>query len=98
MARAKFDILIETVRYAPDGKLEIARVFERRGAAFSDHFLMSRETLLGKLNDGKKCVTGQRKQFLAGTFEPGKSVQVSGGFITTGPQAGRDMLENVPIF
>jgi hypothetical protein len=98
MARAKFDILIETVRYAPNGKIETARVFERRGAAFSDHVLMPRETLLGKLNDGKKCVTGQRKQFLAGTFETGKAVQVSGGFITTGSQADRDILENVPIF
>lgn len=98
MARAKFDILIETVRYAPGGKIETARVFERRGAAFSDQFLMSREILFGKLNNGKKCVTGQRKQFLAGTFETDKTVQVSGGFITTGPQADRDMLENVPIF
>jgi hypothetical protein len=98
MARAKFDILIETVRYAPDGKIDTARVFERRGAAFSDHFLMSRETLLEKLEGGKKCVTGQRKEFLAGTFETDKTVQVSNGFITTGPQAGRDMLEGVPIF
>jgi len=98
MARAKFDILIETVRYALNGKIETARVFERRGAAFSDQFLMPRETLLGKLNDGKKCVTGQRKQFLAGTFETDKTVQVSGGFITTGSQADRDILENVPIF
>lgn len=98
MARAKFDILIETVRYTPEGKIEMARAFERRGATFSDHVLISREALLEKIKNGKKCVTGQRMEFLAGTFETHKTVQVTGDFITTGPQVGRDTLENVPIF
>jgi hypothetical protein len=98
MARAKFDILIETVRYAPDGKIEMARAFERRGTAFSDHVLLSREKLLEKIKAGKKCVTGQRKEFLAGTFDAGKDIQISGNFITTAPNAEKDFLEDVPIF
>ena len=98
MARAKFDIIIETVRYAPDGKIELARVFERRGSAYSDHFLMTRAILIEKIKGGKKCVTGQRKEFLAGTFDTGESVLVTGEFISTSPNSGKDFLENVPIF
>lgn len=98
MARAKFDIILETVRYAPDGKIELARVFERRGFAYSDHFLMTREILIEKIKSGKKCVTGQRQESLAGTFETGKPVLVANEFISTSPDAGKDFLENVPIF
>jgi hypothetical protein len=63
--------------YAPDGKIEMARAFERRGAAFSDHVLISREKLLEKIKSGKKCVTGQRKEFLAGTFETEKTYKLA---------------------
>lgn len=98
MARAKFDIVIETVRYAADGRIEMARVFERRGAAFSDHVLLSREKLFEKIKSGKKCVTGQRTEFLAGTFKTDKPVQLIGDFISTSPGANKDLLENIPIF
>ncbi|MFO7584768.1 MAG: hypothetical protein R6W69_08565 [Anaerolineales bacterium] len=98
MPPAKFDIIITTVRYAPDGKIEMVRAFERRGATFSDHVLLSRDVLLEKIKDGKKCVSGRRKEFLAGTFEVDKTVQVVGDFITTEPNAKQDSLQNVPIF
>jgi hypothetical protein len=54
--------------------------------------------LFEKIKSGKKCVTGQRKEFLAGTFETDKTVQATGDFISTAPNAERDFLENVPIF
>lgn len=38
---ARFDGVIEAVRYSPDGKIEVARAYERRGAAFSDHVLIT---------------------------------------------------------
>lgn len=98
MPRATFDIVIEAVRYTSDGKIEVARAFERRGFAFSDHVLLSRQTLIDKLANGKKCVTGKRKEFLAGSFETDKTVQLIGGFISTAQIATRDNLENVPIF
>ena len=98
MARPKFDIVIETVRYAADGKIEVVRAFERRGPAFSDHFLITRQNLFEKLKAGKKCVTGQRQEFLAGTFVTGKDVQISADFISTSPNAEKDFLEDVPIF
>jgi hypothetical protein len=99
MARAKFDIVIETVRYAPDGKIEIARAFTRRGPTYSDHVLLSRASLLENIKAGKKCVTGQRKEFLGSSFAPEKNVQVIGDFITTNKtSADKDYLENIPIF
>lgn len=97
----KADGVIEAVRYT-DGQIEEVRAFERRGAAYSDRVLISREKLLERLKDGKKFVVGQRKEFFAGTFETGKPVQVvsrSGKeFISTRGDAERDELEQAPVF
>jgi hypothetical protein len=99
MARAKFDIVIEAVRYAPDGKIEMARAFKRRGPTYSDHVLISRENLFENIKAGKKCIIGQRKEFLGSSFVPEKSVQIVGDFITTNKtNAEKDYLENTPIF
>lgn len=97
----KVDGVIEAVRYR-DGQIEVVRAFERRGSAFSDHVLIPRHELLGKLMDGRRFVIGKRKEFLAGTFDTGKPVQVvsRGGdeFISTRGDAERDELEQAPVF
>jgi hypothetical protein len=97
----KFDGVIEAVRYK-DGHIEVVRVFERRGAAFSDRVLIARGELLKKLKDGRKFVIGQRKEFLAGTFDTSKPVQVvSRGdkeIISTRSDAEQDELEQAPVF
>jgi len=102
MARQKFDGVIEAVRYAPDGKIELVRAYERRGGAFSDHVLIDRQGLLEKLKSGKRFVTGERKILWAGSFEVGKPVKLVGRngsqVVTTTEQAERDLLEDVPIF
>ena len=74
----KFDVVVEAVRYK-NGKIELVRVYERRGASFTDRILMDRKTLLERLKDGKRFVTGQRKEYLASTFEVGKPVKLVGG-------------------
>ena len=97
----KFDGVIEAVRYK-NGQIEEVRAFERRGSAYSDRVMIPRDKLLARLKDGKKFVVGQRKQFLAGTFETGKPVQVishSGKeFISTRGDAEHDELEQAPVF
>lgn len=102
MASVKFDGVIEAARYAPDGKIAVVRVYERRGATFSDRVLLDRGTLLERLKNGKKFFTGQRKEFLASTFEMAKPVYLMGNtdqeFISTSPKADRDLLEEVPVF
>lgn len=97
----KYDGVIEAVRYK-DGQIEEVRAFERRGAAFSDRVLIPRQKLLQQLKDGKKFVIGQRKEFLAGTFDTSKPVQVVSRdgqeFISTRGDAERDELEQAPVF
>ena len=98
---AKFDGVIEAVRYK-SGKIELVRAYERRGATFSDHVLLDRATLLGRLRDGKRFVTGRRRHLLASTFDVGKAVNLVGRdgdqVVTTLDQHDQDRLEDVPIF
>ena len=49
MGRQKYDGVVEAVRYAPDGNLSIARVYERRGSTFSDYILLSRAELIRRI-------------------------------------------------
>jgi len=102
MARKKFDGVIEAVRYAPNGQIDMVRVYENRWLVFSDQVLLSRSALLEKLSQGNHFVTGQRKSYVGNMFETGKSVHLSGTsnpIITTKDQAGnQDFLANVPVF
>ncbi|MGE5072173.1 MAG: hypothetical protein ACM3MF_01995 [Anaerolineae bacterium] len=98
----KFDVVFEAMRYK-NGKIDIVRVYERRGPTFSDRLLVDRKSLLERLKAGKKrVVTGQRKALLASTFEVGKAVQVLENdgkqVITTLAQGDHDELEGVPVF
>ncbi len=99
----KFDGVIEAVRYGPDGLVSLARIYERRGPAWSDRLLITREDLLTRLKAGKKFVIGRRKPYLAGTFEPWarvRLVEVDGRpyLTTTGSPSGRDDLKQAPLF
>ena len=96
MAKLKFDGLIEAVRYAEDGKIILVRAYERRGSTFSDHILIDRAALVVRLQKGEKFITGQRTEFMGSTFESAKAVRLEGSFITTGGNATRDLLEEVP--
>ena len=97
----KFDGVIEAVRYK-NGHIEVVRAFERRGAAFSDRILIARKELLERLKDGKKFVTGKRREGFGGMFEQGQPVQVVSrdgqDFISTRTDANQDELEQVPVF
>ena len=97
----KFDVVIEAVRYK-SGKIDVVRAYERRGATFSDRVLLDRKTLLERLKKGKRFVTGQRKEFVASTFEIGKSIQALGKddkqIVATRADVDHDELEGVPAF
>lgn len=97
----KIDGVIEAVRYK-GGKIDVVRAYERRGATFSDQVLIERKTLLERLKEGKRFVTGQRKEFWASTFKVGKPVKVLGGedkmVVATRPDLDHDELEGVPNF
>ncbi len=98
----KYDGVIEAVRYK-DEQIEIVRVFERRGAAFSDRVLLTRQEFLERLQKGKNFFVGKRREFLASTFEvEEKPVQVlerdGRQIISTRSGADHDELEQAPVF
>ena len=97
----KFDGVIEAVHYQ-DGQIISARLFERRGATFSDRIIIAREDLIQFLKKGKTVVTGKRMEYLASTFETGATVQAISRngkvFLSTRPDASKDELEGVPVF
>ena len=95
----KPDGVIVAVRYAPDGTILTARIFERRGATYSDRVNITRETLVERLKNKKHFVVGKRKEYMASTFETGSEVHyLASDVIATSPDASKDMLEGVPIF
>ncbi len=98
---AKFDGVIEAVRYK-SGKIDVVRAYERRGPTFSDRVLLDRKSLVERLEQGKRFFAGQRKEYLASTFDLGKQVGLEGQdgkqVITTGGNGEQDRLEGVPAF
>ena len=101
MADKKFDGVIEAARYARKGQLEFVRVYERRGATFSDSVLLDRKTLLERLKAKKRFVTGSRRELWAGTFATGPDVTLvtreGREFVSTRADAAEDTLEGVPV-
>jgi uncharacterized protein YjhX (UPF0386 family) len=98
----KFDGVIEAVRYK-NGQIMLVRAFERRGATFSDHIMLDRKEVLERLKKGKKYVIGERKQFLASTFDvqdkPVLLLNRDGReIISTRAEADQDELEQTPVF
>jgi len=98
----KFDGVIEAVRYK-NGQIEVVRAFERRGAAFTDRIMLKRDEFLERLKKGKRYFVGQRKEFLAGTFEvqekPVQIVDRNGReIISTRAEADQDELDQAPFF
>jgi hypothetical protein len=97
----KIDGVIEAVRYK-NGQISAVRAYERRGATYSDWLLLDRKSLLERLEQGKRFVTGSRKELLAGTFEFERPVMLVKSnehkFISTRENVAQDELENTPYF
>lgn len=99
MARTKFDGVIEAVRYTPGGQITLVRAYERRGAVWSERILLGRNELVGRLKQGKRFVTGQRKEYLGSNFQIGQTVRfMQGSVVTDGQASEQDHLAGVPNF
>ena len=108
MSRIKYDGVIEAVRFTPDGKVSMARAYERRGPAFSDRILLNREELIKRLEAGEKYVVGKRIPMMGATFEVSAKVFLVKSadnvhWISTheggnGQAGSRDEIEGAPIF
>ncbi|MEN4013143.1 MAG: hypothetical protein AB1453_05060 [Chloroflexota bacterium] len=73
----RFDVVIEAVRFTPDGSLQTARIYERRGPVWSDRLLIGRADLIRRIRKGEKVVIGARKPYLANTFEAFAAVRLA---------------------
>jgi hypothetical protein len=99
VARPKFDGVVEAVHISPDGNIDWARTYLRRGPTFSDYILMSRQDLIEHIKAGKKFIIGRRVAKLASTFEevaPVRVVQKDGTEVLVSgdnPPNGGDHLE-----
>lgn len=92
------DVVVEAVRYE-DGRIRWVRAFERRGATYSDWLLMERADLAERLKQGKRVVLGDRKEYLASTFETGRPVFLADSdAIATSKDSKTDNLEGAPLF
>ena len=103
MADKKYDGVVEAVRYTPEGKVKFVRIYMRRGPTWSDIMLMTREDFVSVLKSGKLVMAGKRVEYLAGTFEVSKRVEMKGQdgqeiLYVSQPSGGRDNLEGVPQF
>jgi hypothetical protein len=95
----KLDFLIETVRYAPDGKIALVRGYERRGATYSDRVLLDRVTLIERLQKKQRVAVGTRVKLMASTFDIKAEVQYAAGrdAVTSATDGAQDQLD-APLF
>jgi hypothetical protein len=103
MTPKKYDDVIEAVRYTPDGQVDRVRVFQRRGATYSDRILLTRQALIERLKQGKKVAIGQPVPLLASTFDIGGEVRLEGAdgreVVVSGDKTrDRDSLEGAPLY
>lgn len=103
MAPKPVDGIIEAVRYAADGKIELVRLYERRGPTYSDRVLLTRAELVTRMKAGKRFAVGVRQFGMASTFVLGAPVSLGGAagseVILSGEAAGsRDLLKTAPLF
>ena len=101
MASKKIDSIVEAVRYAPDGKVALVRIYERLGSAYSDRKLLTREQLIDRLRAKKIFVGGRRIERMGTSFETGAEIRLvkSGAleYIQSAAGSGeRDDLKGIP--
>lgn len=102
MAEKKYDGVIEAVHYQQDGQVDWVRAYLRRGAAWGDRVIIKRAELIKEIKSGKRIITGQRVEFMAGTFNISTPVQVAGPngkeiLATNSSNTDHDLLEGVPV-
>ena len=106
---AHVDGVIEAVRYGPDGKISLVRVYERRGPTWSDRVLLDREQFIARLRTKKKFMIGERVSLLASTFDLAETVRLAGKGEQESIQTGKprhpelstafkDCLDGAPLF
>ena len=92
------DGVVEAMHYK-NGELAWVRAYERRGPTWSDHVLLNRETLIARLQNGKKFFVGARIALEASEFDTSHRILVEDDILFTDDIAkpAKDTLNNLPI-
>lgn len=98
---SRYDVVIEAAHFSPDGNLQTARIYERRGPTWSDRLLIGRDDLIRRIRKGEKVVIGARKPYLASTFEVIAPVHLAGSpgqeiLTSQGENGSQDNLPQMP--
>jgi len=101
-ARKEIDVVLIAARHEPEsGRLSIAQACERRGTVWGDVQLLGRDSIIERINGGKKVVTG-RQADLEGDFEVFDSVmlnlQKGENTLYTGTEPTKDDSLGIPFF
>jgi hypothetical protein len=102
MVKINFDGVLEAVHFKADGQIDWVRVYERRGAIFSDRVMLNREMFVRQLKAGKRYMVGERIHSLGGKFNISQPVHLiqhdNKQMIVVGDdQTKLDELVGVPI-
>jgi hypothetical protein len=101
--KPNYDGVIEAVHYSPNGMIDTVRLYERRGATFSDRVLVKRDALVKGILSGKKFVTGRRTENMGSVFEhivPVRLIEDGGNKLVTNdkPVHDHDTLGGTPRY
>ena len=102
MAKIKYDGVVETAHFKPDGQLDWVRVYIRAGSSFFRPHHLSRQTFIEQLKTGKRYMVGQRIYNMGGKFkvtQPVHLLQRTGKqvIVVGDAHAAMDELPGVPI-
>lgn len=67
--RPKYDGVVDAVHYTTAGQVDWVRAYERRGPTWSDLVLLDRETLIARIQAGKRFYSGARHPYMASEFD-----------------------------
>ena len=102
MTKINYDGVLETAHFNPDGQVDWVRVYQRTGAVFTDHVILSRQEFVNQLKSGKRYMLGERILNMGGTFnvtQPVRLIQLEGREVLVVGKAGgaQPELAGVPI-
>jgi hypothetical protein len=103
MAKNKFDGILEAVRLDQDDQLVLAKIYEKRGVIWSDHFLVKRDELIKRLKNGQVFLIGTRQYKLGSSFVTTDAIQLTKNngqeFIRLDQDnKDSDLLQGIPRF
>ena len=75
-AQRKADGVVNAAHFDTEGNLLWVRAFERRGPTWSDLVLLDRQSLIQRLEDGKRFYVGSRHDYNASEFDIGERINL----------------------